>query len=45
MIRQKINSESPLCYTVPAEIYLKLRKFDKAIKLINVALEKIEASS
>ena len=41
---KEINSESPLCYTVPAEIYLKLREFNKAIKLINVALEKIEAS-
>ena len=25
---KEINSNSPLCYTVPAEIYLKLRKFD-----------------
>ena len=41
----KINPESPLCYTVPSEIYLKLRKFDKAIQLINLALEKIEKSS
>ena len=41
---KEINSESPLCYTVPAEIYLKLRDFNKAIKLINVALEKIEVS-
>ena len=40
----EINSNSPLCYTVPAEIYLKLRKFDKAIQLINVALEKINES-
>ena len=39
-----INSSSPLCYTVPAEIYLKLRKFDKAIQLINTALEKINES-
>ena len=41
---KEINSESPLCYTVPAEIYLKLRDFNKAIKLINIALEKIEVS-
>ena len=40
----EINSSSPLCYTVPAEIYLKLRKFDKAINLINLALEKINES-
>ena len=38
----EINPSSPLCYTVPAEIYLKLRKFDKAIQLINIALEKIK---
>ena len=38
----KINPESPLCYTVPSEIYLKLRNFDKAIQLIDVALKKIE---
>ena len=37
----KINSDSPLCYTVPAEINLKLRKFEEAIKLINKGLEKI----
>ena len=41
----EINSNSPLCYTVPAEIYLKLRNFDKAIRLINIALEKIELAS
>ena len=41
---KEINSNSPLCYTVPAEIYLKLRKFDLALKLINVALEKIDQS-
>ena len=40
----KVNPGSPLCYTVPSEIYLKLRKFDKATQLINVALEKIEKS-
>ena len=41
----EINPSSPLCYTVPAEIYLKLRKFEKAIQLINLALEKINESS
>ena len=41
---KEINSESPLCYTVPAEIYLKLREFNEAIKLIDIALEKIEVS-
>ena len=41
---KEINSESPMCYTVPAEIYLKLRDFNKASKLINIALEKIEVS-
>ena len=40
----KINSESPLCYTVPAEINLKLRKFDQAIELVNKGLEKIDNS-
>ena len=40
----EINPNSPLCYTIPAEIYLKLRKFDKAIQLINTALEKIHES-
>ena len=41
---KEINSESPLCYTVPAEIYLKLRDFNKASELINIAIEKIEVS-
>ena len=41
---KEINPNSPLCYTVPAEIYLKLRKFDKAIQLINIAIEKINES-
>ena len=40
-----INSDSPLCYTVPAEIYLKLRKFDKANQLIDVAIEKINEAA
>ena len=34
----KINSESPLCYTVPAEINIKLMKFDQAIELVNKGL-------
>lgn len=41
---KKINPDSPLCYIVPAEIYLKLRKFDLALELINLSLEKIETS-
>ena len=41
----KINPESPLCFTVPAEIYLKLRKFDTATKFIDTALEKISESN
>ena len=41
---KEINPESPLCFTVPAEINLKLRKFQTSINLINKAIEKIEAS-
>ena len=41
---KKLNPGSPLCYIVPAEIYLKLRKFDLALELINLAIEKIELS-
>ena len=41
---KKLNPASPLCYIVPAEIYLKLRKFNLALELINLALEKIELS-
>ena len=41
----KINPGSPLCFTVPAEIYLKLRKFDTATKFIDTALEKISESN
>ena len=41
---KEINPESPLCYTVPAEIYLKLRQYEKANELINIALLKINAS-
>lgn len=38
---QKIDPESPLCYMGPAEIYLKIRNFNKALELINITLEKI----
>ena len=41
---KRIDPESPFCYTVPAEINLKIRNFDKALALINVALEKINNS-
>tara|TARA_B100001057_G_scaffold360221_1_gene362515 strand:- start:556 stop:2187 length:1632 start_codon:yes stop_codon:yes gene_type:complete len=41
---QKINPESPLCYTVPAEINLKIRNFDESLRLINIALDKINKS-
>ena len=40
----KINPDSPLCYTVPAEINLKLRDFKKSIELINIAINKINNS-
>ena len=40
----KINPDSPLCYTVPAEINLKLRDFKKSIELINIAIDKINNS-
>ena len=36
----ELNSDSPLCYTVPAEIYLKLRNFEKANELIDIAFSK-----
>ena len=41
----EINPDSPLCYTTPAEIRLKLREFKKSIELINVALDKIKKSA
>ena len=41
----EINSESPLCYMIPAEIYLKLRDFKKSMELIDIALSKIEDTS
>ena len=37
----KINPESHMCYTVPAEIYLKLRNFKKSMELLNISLDKI----
>ena len=37
----KINPESHMCYTVPAEIYLKLRNFEKSMELLNISLDKI----
>ena len=40
----EINPDSPLCYTTPAEIRLKLREFKKSIELINIALDKINNS-
>ena len=41
----EINPDSPLCYTTPAEIRLKLREFKKSIELINIALDKIKNSA
>ena len=41
---KQINPDSPLCYTVPAEINIKLRKFEESANLIDEALNKIEAS-
>ena len=41
---REINPESPLCYTVPAEIYLKLRQYEKANALIDSAILKINNS-
>ena len=40
----KINPDSQLCYTVPAEIFLKLRQFEKSMALLDTALEKINQS-
>ena len=37
----KINPESHMCYSVPAEIYLKLRNFEKSMELLNISLDKI----
>lgn len=41
---REINPESPLCYTVPAEIYLKIRQYEKANALIDTAILKIKNS-
>lgn len=41
---RKINPRSPLCYTVPAEIKLKCRKFKESSKLIDIALDMITHS-
>ena len=38
-----INPESHLCYLGPAEIFLKLREFNKALETINIAIEKVVA--
>ena len=40
---REINAESSLCYSVPAEIKLKLREFDEAINLIDIAIDKIQS--
>ena len=40
---KEINSESSLCYSVPAEIKLKQREFDEAINLIDMAINKIRS--
>ena len=42
---KNIDNESPLCYMVPAEIYLKLRDFKKSMELIDTALSKIKDTS
>ena len=39
-----IDPDSPFCYTVPAEVNLKIRNFDRALELVNIALEKIYKS-
>jgi tetratricopeptide (TPR) repeat protein len=40
---KQINPDSPLCYLGPAEIYLKLRDFNQALKTIDIAIEKVIA--
>ncbi len=40
----KIDPESHMCYTVPAEIYLKLRNFKKSIELLDTALDKMKST-
>ncbi len=39
-----IDPDSPFCYTVPAEVNLKIRDFDRALELVDIALEKINKS-
>ena len=39
----KINPDSHMCYTVPAEIYLKLRNF-KNLELLDTALDKMKST-
>ena len=39
-----IDPDSPFCYTVPAEVNLKIRNFDRALELVDIALEKINKS-
>ena len=41
---REINPDSPLSYSVPAEIFLKLNQYEKANELINVAISKINSS-
>ena len=42
---RELNPDSPLGYTVPAEIYLKLRDFEKSNELINIAFSKVMSSN
>ena len=39
---KSIDKESPLCYMVPAEIFLKLRNFEKSMELIDTTLRKLK---
>ena len=41
---QELDPNSPLCYMVPAEIYLKLRDYEKANELIDTAIEIVSKS-
>ena len=41
---KELDPSSPLCYTVPAEIYLKLRNYKRANELIDAAIEIINRS-
>ena len=42
---RELNPDSPLGYTVPAEIHLKLRDFEKSNELINIAFAKVMSSN